>query len=772
MATTTHTTPQPHEFTFADVFSVLRRRWKIVLLTTLGCFACAAAVCILMPRTYQASGQMQVLKQSADDLRLEGLKSNEEPANDALAESMALQTQANILQSDTLALRVISKLGLVNSDDFKQTFNPVGWAMNLVSPKGPPDRAGAGLEDSPMKRSHLLRVFHKHLKVGLVPGTQLIEIDYRSRSPRVASDVVNELMRGLGDYTFETHYQATVQASHWLNDQMDDLKKQAEDSQSKVVELQREAGVYSLGGTDSNGQSTGYSATLDRLQQATQALTQATANRILKGGIYEMVREGDPESISGLAGSSLSGASQGVNNSFTLLQNLRSQQATLETQIASDESKYGDANPKLQDEKASLAGLTSAIHNEVRRIGDRANNDYHAALVIEKNLRADYESQRAAADQVNNKAVKYAIARQEANLNRDLYDTLHQHLKEASVIEGFRSSNLSIVDPARVPAKPVQPNVPVYLVLSIIGGAFFGCAGALFLDSVDGRVQSLPMIEQSLRTPLLAVIPFSEFPLRRKTRSLRNGNGRALQAGTSITPDQVHHRGALAPEPSEAFYEALGSLRTTLLLARSGAPPKVIMITSAGEGEGKSTVSLYLAAALARNRSKVLLVEADLRCPTLAERLSLSETKGLSNLLSGDNEDLIVRPLPKYPHLAFLPAGPPPPYPAVLLGSERMKALIQSWSNDFDFVLIDTPSALAVTDATVLTQFADFTLLIGRHAQSSRKSLERAYQKLSMGQEQVGVVLNGIRRDSHAYREYFGYAGDGYYGGKRGKHVA
>ena len=182
--TTAHPLPVHHEFTFADVFSVLRRRWKIILLTTLGCFAAAASLCIMMPRTYQASGQMQVLKQSADDLRLDGLKSNEEPANDALAESMALQTQSTILQSDTLALRVISKLNLVNSDDFKQTFNPVGWAMNLVSPKGPADRAGASLEDSPMKRSHLLRVFHKHLKVGLVPGTQLIQIDYRSRSPR------------------------------------------------------------------------------------------------------------------------------------------------------------------------------------------------------------------------------------------------------------------------------------------------------------------------------------------------------------------------------------------------------------------------------------------------------------------------------------------------------------------------------------------------------------------------------------------------------------
>jgi capsular exopolysaccharide synthesis family protein len=221
----------------------------------------------------------------------------------------------------------------------------------------------------------------------------------------------------------------------------------------------------------------------------------------------------------------------------------------------------------------------------------------------------------------------------------------------------------------------------------------------------------------------------------------------------------------LSPNASNtAFSEALGSLRTALLLSRSSAPPQVILITSAAESEGKTTVSLNLAAALARNNSRTLLVEADMRCPTLSHRFSIADEKGLSNLLSGDEENMEVRPFPALPDLAIVPAGPTPPYPAELLGSRRMKELIERWAGEYEFVLIDSPALLAVTDAAVLSKMADMTLLVTRHAQSTRKSLERAWRTLRTDPEtKVGVVLNGVSRDSVAYSEYFGYHGNSYY---------
>jgi succinoglycan biosynthesis transport protein ExoP len=209
-------------------------------------------------------------------------------------------------------------------------------------------------------------------------------------------------------------------------------------------------------------------------------------------------------------------------------------------------------------------------------------------------------------------------------------------------------------------------------------------------------------------------------------------------------------------------------LRTALLLSRSSAPPKVILITSAAESEGKTTVALNLAAALARNHGKVLLVEADMRCPTLEHRFSIPGEKGLSNMLSGDYDNMEARPFATIPDLAVISAGPTPPYPAELLGSRRMKELVEQWSGEYDFVLIDSPALLAVTDAAVLSKMADITLLVTRHGHSTLKSLERAWHTLRTDTEtKVGLVLNGVSRDSAAYGEYFGYRGNAYYGKKK-----
>jgi polysaccharide biosynthesis transport protein len=751
------------EMTVSELLLILRRRKTMILLTTATCFLIAVLASIVMTRRYEASGEIQVLKQSPAELGLGDVKSEEEASADALQDNITLQTQANILKSSTLALQVIEHLRLQDTKDFKPRFNPVVWVMGLISPQAAKDPPNAGLEESPTRRTQVLAIFEHRLTVKLIGGTRLIEIRYESSDPQTAAAVVNLLMQGLVDYTYQTRNNALKQASQWLGGQLDDLKKQAEDLQAKVAQLQTGAGVYSLGATDSSGKEMAYSATLDRLQQATQALTEATSNRILKGGIYQMVQNGNPEEISGLAGASLSGASQGVTNSFSLLQNLRSQQAAVQTQLAADSSKYGPANPKLEDEKASLDSINAAIGQETNRIRQRAANDYHAAQITESSMQADYQKLRATADQINSKAIQYSIASQEATDGRDLYETLYKHLKEAGVIEGLHSSNVSVVDPGRVPSKPVRPNVPLYLAISVVGGLFLGSAGALFWDMVDDRVQSISMIERALNTPLLGVIPSATFPDLRPRAALPLWHG-TRRIGQPLTVRSENQYLSKLDTSNTPFSEALRSLRTALLLARSSEPPKVILVTSAGEGEGKTTISLHLAASLVRNNSRVLLVEADMRCPAISRRLKTRFATGLSYLLSDKMDVPAVHPFADLKELAFIPAGPKPPFPSELLGSARMKELVAGWSQHYDFIVIDSPSMLAVTDAAVLSKFSDFTLLVTRHAYSTRKSVERAYNMLQTGPDtRVGVVLNGVDRGCAAYNEYFGYSGTHYY---------
>jgi succinoglycan biosynthesis transport protein ExoP len=266
-----------------------------------------------------------------DGLGLSSMMGDAAGASDALDANITIQTEATILQSDTLALRVINDLHLESTKDFQPRARAMGWVTGLISPSGPKDPSNEALENSPGRRSHAVLVFSSNLKVKPVSGTRLIEISYVSPDPKLAAAVVNHLIQSLADFSFQARYNATSQASDWLGSQLSDLRKQSEDLQAKVVQLQRDSGVFTLGGgaeADGKGQAgTGvYSSVLDRLQQATASLTQAQSNRILKGAIAEL--------ISGLVGnSSESGVSAGVANSLSLIQSLRLQQATLQGQL-------------------------------------------------------------------------------------------------------------------------------------------------------------------------------------------------------------------------------------------------------------------------------------------------------------------------------------------------------------------------------------------------------------------------------------------------------
>jgi succinoglycan biosynthesis transport protein ExoP len=743
--------------TLTAILSTLRRRQVFVAWTVGVCVLLAALVCIFMTRQYQAVGEIQVTKASSDGLGLDGLLDPSQSTSDALEANIALQTEAHVLESSTLALKVIEDLQLDKTKDFRGSFNPIGWAMARISPSGPPDRAGASLEDSPHRRVHALTVFAKNLKVKPVTGTRLIDVSYTSSNPKIAAAVVNELTRSLVNYNYQTRSNATTVASQWLGDQLSGLKKDSEALQEKVAQLEKGADVYSLGSADPGGKGATYSDTLDRLQQDTQALTEATTNRILKEDLYKVVQNGDPDLISSLSASTLAGASSGVSSSFSLLQTLRSQQAAAVSAYAVDESKYGSANPQLLDDRASLNTINAGIQAEIHRIGKRAENDYKAAQLVEDNLRGVYDKQRASADELNSKTVQLGIARQEADDSRTLYDNLFSRLKEAGVIEGLHSSNITIVDPGLVPSKPVKPNVPLYLAAAFVAGCILGVLGVLFLESVDDRIPTALILERTLNAPVLSVLPaFVSKGSKESIDSLPLILHRRLSSGA----EQGDSRDVVPTQPAPAFGEAIRALRTSLLLVRGGIkPPRVIVVTSAAEGEGKSTVSINLAVALAQNGSRVLLVDAELRTTGLSERLHLKQNGGgLVGVLADGEAAVFNEPFSGLPNLQVLASGGSPSNPSELLGTKRMRTLIESALTNHDFVVIDTPPVVAVTDGLILSGLADVSLLIAREGVSTRENTQRAYRMLQeLDDSQVGVVLNGSKSDAGSFSKPYGY---------------
>ena len=285
--------PVRKEMTVQDLWGILSRRRGIVLGVLLLTIVVAGILFATSTRLYSASAEIQVQKESADALSMDTMM-GAEPTSDSVELNVNLQTQAQILQSDSLALQVIKELNLEGSRDFRSHFSPIGWVIGPFAPAGIPDPRNVPLEEAPARRAGLIKAFEGHLKVSPVSGTRLINIEYLSTSPQTAAAVVNKLVEDLTDYNFETRHNATREASAWLGNQLNELRKQSEDLQAKVVALQRDSGVFAFGQTDSQGHEQVFTPALDQLQQSTSQLEQAQAARIMKGALYQVVKEWRP----------------------------------------------------------------------------------------------------------------------------------------------------------------------------------------------------------------------------------------------------------------------------------------------------------------------------------------------------------------------------------------------------------------------------------------------------------------------------------------------
>jgi capsular exopolysaccharide synthesis family protein len=735
------------EFSFAEFWQVVRKRkWVIA-----GCVAVflglAILASIIMRAKYEAVSVIEINKENSDMLGLDDMTSMMGAGSDALDYNVALQTQANVLQSDTLALQVVNQLELDKREEF-------AWTPGMFDNPNVKGEASLPLEKAPHRRAKVLKVFHKHLTVKTVPGTRMIEIDYLNPDPVVAASVVNTLVADYLEQYFRTRYSATAQASDWLTKQLADLKDEVESSQKKLVDYQKKHGIL---GTDPEN-----NVIMAKLEELNKQLTAAEANRILKQTVFELTKTGNAELISGVAGSSLissGGGGSSLNNPLSLIQNLRAQEADLRVQYAMAATKYGSAYPKLVQMQNQLKEIKSAIQAEVDKVAARSHNDYIAALNSEEMLRASFGRQKDEANKLNNDAVQFTVLQHEVESSRDLYDGLLKKLKEAGVLSGLRSTNIIVVDPGRETATPVRPNVPLNLALGLMAGLLGGIALAFMVENMDNTVHTPDQVEAMMSLPSLGIIPDGaslrvngdrrKFHIFKKTASLDNGKSQPAIAA-----------------PQSQLAEAYRSLRSSILLSNVDAPPKVILVTSALPQEGKTTTSINCAAVLAQQGARVLLVDADMRRPNIEKRLGLRSLGGLSTLLASNNG--LQSPFvehPDIPSLFILAAGTKPPYPAELLGSKRMSAVVDKWREDFDYVVIDSPPVLAVTDAVVLSTKADAVILVIRSGQTTRQSVLRARDVLHRASANItGILVNGVDLNSADHYYYSGYDYSSEYG--------
>jgi capsular exopolysaccharide synthesis family protein len=491
---------------------------------------------------------------------------------------------------------------------------------------------------------------------------------------------------------------------------------------------------------------------LERLSVLNNEVTQAEAVRLGREAIYRLTATENPDLISSLGSSSLPGLSDSTvlsqGSGLETLNMLRAQEATLRLSYANAETKYGLKNPHLAEIANQLKSLHDQMQVEIGKIKVRAKNDLTLAQENEKSLRSAFDAQKQVTSKMNDDVVQLGVLMAQARSSRDLYDALYGRLQAANIDAGNSATNVTVADPARPPGSPWMPQPFLFITIGLLGGLFLGAGMAYLLESQDDTLSDSFHVETLTNLPVLGMIPFHRMETKPREGALAAESSSFLVATESATA------------------EAFRSLRSGLTLSGVGRKLRILSITSALPGEGKSYTVYNLGLAFAAAGMKVLILDADLRRPRQHVLFRATRENGLSDVLVGlkpFDEALITHPVD--PNLTLMPAGRHSPLAAELLGSGEIEKVFEVARKRFDLVLVDNPPSLAVADAIIVGSHCDGTIGVLRAGRTSRKALQRFVQTLGRNRiHLLGLVIEAVDMSATEYRSVYGYNVQSYYG--------
>ncbi|MFQ5777830.1 MAG: GumC family protein [Terriglobia bacterium] len=704
------------EIHLRDYFRVVRKYRLTILLFVFVMVLTVAVVSLRMPKTYVAIVRLAIDKESPTSL----VEENAVPA-DPWGFQDYLRTQIRVLQSDTLALRTARMLRLDREPDF----------VGPLAPSASTQGAGGLDYEQPLDtaaESRLIGILQGRLRVSPVPNSWLVEIRFSSSNPELAARIANAHANNFIEHNFRTRYEATTKASEWLSDQLLELRGKVERAERQLRNFERR---YNLVSIDER-----QNVLTQRLADLNHELSVVESDRVAKQSLFQQGSSGQDAAL--------------LRDS--LADTLASRLNELRTRHAESRTQFGPQHPRMLRLEEQIAEVEGQLARHRATLLAQLKSGYEAAVKRETLLRALVNRQKAQVNQLNQRLVRYNILKREAVTQKQLHEGLLQKLSEAGISAGLRSSNIRIIDPARVPLAPSSPNVAMNLLMAFFLSVPVGIALAFFREYFDNTVKTPDEVERYSGLPTLAVVPLAEdkAPGRfRLTQPARNNNKTPVALATY-------------KRPQSGMAEAFRSLRTSVLLSFPERSPRLLLITSGQPLDGKTTAGINLAVALAQRGSKVLLVDADMRKPAIHRLLQINARCGLSLYLAGSQgrDGLILRTA--VPKLSLLPAGPVPPNPAELLSSGRMESLLADLGQEFDHVIVDSPPVLSITDATVLSVMVDGVILVVRSGKTSRQVLRHARQTLQgVNACVLGVVLNGVSLNSvdyyYYYYKYYGY---------------
>ena len=745
--------PEDH-VSLRDLALVPWKRKGIVAGSVAVCVAMAILAGILMHPRYKATATIEInAEKGGGSDALASLASLTGDDSDELKTRM--DTEIAVIRDDSIALAVMNKMGmlhLANPDRSSKEPGP------LVNPEALPAD----------QRESLVGNFKGHLEVKEVGNSRLIAITCTDRDPVQAAKIANQVVVEYKSYLLNSNFSSSKEVSQWLSAQLGDLSDQVAKSQQAVADFEHThnlssamLGLSTLGGgsISASGVSGGGGGPvnipeLERLTALNEEVTQAEAVRLGHEAIYRLTESENPDLISSLSSSSLPGLSSSTvmsqGNGLDILNSLREQEVAARLAYASAQTKYGPRNPHLTDLANQLKSIREQMQSEIAKIKQRAKNDLILAQQNEQALRSAFEAQKLVTSKMNDDVVQLGILLAQARSSRALYDILYARLQETNIDAGNSATNVTVADPARPPGGYYMPQRGLFIFFGLFGGLFLGTGLAYLLESQDDTLTDSFQVETVSNLPVLGMIPFHRMEARPREGSL------AAELSSFL----------IAPESATA--ESLRSLRSGLTLSGVGRKLRVLSVTSALPGEGKSYTTYNLGLAFAATGLKTLIIDADLRRPRQHALFRAAREDGLADVLAGLKSlegALVAHPVE--PNLTLLPAGRQSPLAAELLGSGEIEKVIETAKERFDLVLIDNPPTLPVADAIIVGTHCDGTIGVLRAGRTSRKALRRFVQTLARNRIHIlGMVIEAVDMSATEYRSVYGYNVQSYYGEK------
>ncbi len=580
----------------------------------------------------------------------------------------------------------------------------------------PSKGAEAPLADESAAEQQLVSAFLGGVRVEPQPASQLVNVVYVSQDPAFASVAANALAETYVEQNIEVKQANTRKTLDWLQAQITDREQALQKSEEALANYRESNNAISLG--DNN-------VVNNRLNFFNEQANQAKSRRVQKESLYNQIKNlkgDDPKA------DTFPMIAQNPN-----IQRIRQEITSLQQRRLDLSQRYGPLHPEMKQLDSSIADANGRLENEIRTVIESARQDYEAALADERRLQQAYAQAEQDAQSLNRKNINYSVLQNQAKTNREIYQQLLQQQQELKVSSNSRANNVRVAERAERPGAPFTPNVPRNLMVGVGVGLAIGILLAFGLDYLDDTIKTPDDITRRLNVPFLGLVP-----------AVR---GERLPIISGSVPHD--------------FGEAYRALRTSLVFTSGSETTRIIAVTSSQPLEGKTTTACNLALVLALGGSRVLLVDADMRRPSVHRALEMQNSVGLSHVLVGQARMREAIQRTSDPNFYVMTAGRTPPNPSELLSSERMRAFMQNLtSSPFDWVILDTPPVLAVTDAVILTPYASGVVFVFGAEMTRLRLAERAVQMLMVSKPRVvGAVLNRVNfdRNRYYYSRYYGY---------------